>query len=279
MPGLLRRKTGGTSLPGCSAKDNTQIEKKETNRGPSARSGQRKAKLALRQRLSRQARALLFRSRSQRKGPKPYPAGQVNDMRPLGYTMWEAVSFTKHERRGFEQGKQLEVLLKHTVVTGATLAFRSSLAELVLPIPETWVHDAWIALVATALSRRGILVEEPLVLYRQHSGQTIGGRRVGLLERFRQVSLMEQDIHTRESDNLRQALARLSPYLGPQDETHMQIQAKISLLQARRSLYNASLGKRTWTVCQQLTTGRYHRFANGWRSALKDLFLIRIRNG
>ena len=56
------------------------------------------------------------------------------ELRSLGYTMWGQALFTNRERRRFETGHQIEILLKHNVVTGATMAFRKGLKKLILPI-------------------------------------------------------------------------------------------------------------------------------------------------
>jgi glycosyltransferase involved in cell wall biosynthesis len=66
------------------------------------------------------------------------------DLHPLGYTMWESISFGKWQRESFKKSRQLKVLLKHNVVSGATMAFRSELKKIILPISEIWIHDGWI---------------------------------------------------------------------------------------------------------------------------------------
>ena len=198
-------------------------------------------------------------------------------LRPLGYTMWNTASFTKRQRGAFKEGKQVEVLLKHTVVTGATMALRSSLRELVLPIPETWVHDAWISLVTTAAGRNGVLVEEPLVLYRQHPGQAIGGRKISLLGQLRESVATEAGVYAREIANFHQALVRLSQHASSPGAASVLIEAKIRHLLARQSLYDVPVRKRLSIVFREVAAGRYHRLANGWRSAIKDLALVPIQ--
>jgi len=198
-------------------------------------------------------------------------------LHPLGYTMWHTVSFTKRQRGAFKEGKQVEVLVKHTVVTGATMAFRSSLRELVLPIPETWVHDAWISLIATAAGRNGIPVEEPLVLYRQHPGQAIGGRKISLPEQLRRSVAAGTSSYARETARFRQALVRLSERSFSRGEASALIEAKIRHLLARQSLYDVPLRERLSIVFREMRTGRYRRLSNGWRGAIKDLSLILVQ--
>ncbi|MEW6063664.1 MAG: hypothetical protein AB1538_00390 [Bacillota bacterium] len=53
-------------------------------------------------------------------------------------------------------------------MTGATMAFRAEFKELILPIPASWVHDGWIALIIAFLADLAI-IHEPLIKYRQHS--------------------------------------------------------------------------------------------------------------
>jgi len=75
------------------------------------------------------------------------------NLHPSGYTIWESISFDRFQRKKFMKGQQLEVLLKHNVVTGATMAFHSRIREIILPIPEIWIHDAWIALLGSIVGR------------------------------------------------------------------------------------------------------------------------------
>ena len=74
------------------------------------------------------------------------------------------------------RGTSLARLLIKNTVTGCASLVNRALIELALPIPQAaLVHDYWLALVARAAGRVGI-VEEPLVAYRQHARNTIGAR-------------------------------------------------------------------------------------------------------
>ncbi|MDQ3839572.1 MAG: hypothetical protein M3297_09925, partial [Thermoproteota archaeon] len=42
----------------------------------------------------------------------------------------------------------MKILLGGNVVTGATMALKASLKTIILPVPESWMHDEWIPFVA-----------------------------------------------------------------------------------------------------------------------------------
>ena len=78
---------------------------------------------------------------------------------------------------GFDPGgTSLPRLLVKNTVTGCASMVNRALIELALPVPPAaLVHDYWLALVAAAAGRLGI-VDEPLVAYRQHARNAIGAR-------------------------------------------------------------------------------------------------------
>jgi glycosyltransferase involved in cell wall biosynthesis len=192
----------------------------------------------------------------------------------LCYTMWERISFTACQRGRFKQGRQLEVLLKHNVITGATMAFRAELQDWVLPIPEQWIHDAWIALLSSAAGTRGVFIKEPLVKYRQHHNQVIGGRKIGFHEQFRRAISTKGETYNYEQVKFSQALDRLISTGRDNRKTKELINAKIQHLKARETLYNEySLLKRVGVLLQELLAGRYPKFSNGLESIVKDLFI------
>ena len=93
--------------------------------------------------------------------------------------LWKSLGFQGVRYRQFVRGDQFSCLFRRNIVTGATMAFRSSLRNLVLPFPlnTSWLHDGWIALIASSTGNYGRPLPEPLMLYRQHSGQQVGAPR------------------------------------------------------------------------------------------------------
>lgn len=193
-------------------------------------------------------------------------------LRPLGYTMWNRVSFTARQCRRFEQGYQLEVLLKRNVVTGATMAFLAELRDLILPIPVHWIHDAWIALLASAAGFNGAFVKEPLIKYRQHSNNVIGGKKVNFHEKIQRTVLIDKKAQIVEASELfTQALDRLISKGKADDIARKLINAKIKHLRTRETLLKSATMKNIKTIFRELLYGNYHKFSNGFKSAFKDL--------
>ena len=89
--------------------------------------------------------------------------------------------------QGLEREKnQFGRILFCNTVTGCTALINESLAEQSLPVPEEAVmHDWWLALVASAFGRL-VLVDQPLVEYRQHIANTYGAVKRNSARSFRQ---------------------------------------------------------------------------------------------
>jgi hypothetical protein len=91
-----------------------------------------------------------------------------------GGSLWDVNRFA-----GFARGRigardeAVSILLRHNVVTGATLIFRTALREVLLPFPPEWVHDGWLAWMLVLHSHLAAY-GEPLIRYRTHASQQIG---------------------------------------------------------------------------------------------------------
>ena len=137
-------------------------------------------------------------------------------LQALGYTMWKHIGFSRRRQEQMAGDRPWEVLFKDPVVTGATLVFRKDLVAACLPIPEGWIHDAWIAQIAAAHGQI-VAQPEPLILYRQHPANVIGGKRLSLRAQLRNAeSLGRLGLAKRESLRYQQLLDRLRAL----DETH-----------------------------------------------------------
>ncbi|MFZ5863090.1 MAG: glycosyltransferase family 2 protein [Nitrospirota bacterium] len=215
--------------------------------------------------------------------------GEVVDdsLCPLGYRLWEAVGFDAAQRRLVRDGRGLEVLLKENVVTGATAVFRSDFRKLILPIPADWMHDAWMALLISAVADLAI-IPDPLIDYRQHGGQQIGAMK---MKRERETSVFEMvraavsdawadprayvgkwdHDFVAYADRYQMACDRLAAVLeSPTHPVLALFRAKVRHLRARALMSSRPLSRFPMVV-RELLTLRYHRYSSGMKGAGRDL--------
>lgn len=194
---------------------------------------------------------------------------------PLNRRMWEEVDFNNHKRKLVAQGRALDVLITGWTVTGATMAFRSEYRKLALPIPTNvpMIHDGWIALSVAAVSDV-VAIDEPLVKYRQHERQQIGApaRRANAQPASTLDALKRRSSSTDLHNTLDTLRERLSA--DPREFDCRNALAFVNNyshhLDARANLPERRLN-RVPTILRELLTWRYHDYANGFKSAAKDL--------
>lgn len=191
---------------------------------------------------------------------------------PMGYTLWDAVGLRKNLAR-FSGAGQLEMLLRKELVTGATLAFRASFRDVIIPIPSDWMHDSWIASLGSALYQ-GIAVPEALLRYRRHAAQACGWRS----KTFWQVCRVSLSSSSEESwkkvEQFGQLYRRILSRMPPQIEIE-----RLQLLRQKEMhlMHRARTRSTVWIsrvpkVISELCTGRYRRFSeSSWYSVLRDL--------
>lgn len=201
------------------------------------------------------------------------------DLKPLGYRLWDSVGLDEAQRRLMRTGRALDVLLPGWSVTGATLAFRAKFKNLVLDFPTNLdlIHDGWIALLIASVAKIAF-IEEPLIKYRQHVRQQIGAkqRTTGEVEPAGLRGIKNAMSRTNSYDQMiaigTQARKRLaergrdyqsSQSLAKLDDRLMHLRTRAALPEKKLS--------RVGSVVSELMSRRYHLYANGFRSALKDL--------
>ena len=200
------------------------------------------------------------------------------NLRPLDRRLWNAVGFDAQKQKLVRDGRSLDVLVNGWTVTGATMAFRSDYVKLALPIPTNiaMIHDGWIALTIAAVA--GVaFIEQPLIKYRQHERQQIGApkrsarqpesglqafgsalrRRSSATDLHRILSVLEERLLAQQNSfDVRRALAFAANY-----SSHLDVRANLP----RKRL------SRVPRILRELLTMRYHEYANGFKSAAKDL--------
>jgi hypothetical protein len=167
----------------------------------------------------------------------------------------------EEERGRWGQGNALPFLLRRNAVPGMTMAFRKNFRGKFLPVPPGWEHDYWILAVAAALNQPVEIEERPLVRYRQHPAQVIGGRK-SLWARFCQ----SQNLAERSREAARWEALLLVSTPGNRSA----IEGKRAHLQ-RRGNFPQNRVRRAFAIAAELWRGDYSLFDAGLSSAVKDL--------
>ena len=77
----------------------------------------------------------------------------------LGASLSQGLEISKVERIELTSGNGFRALLRRNLVTGATAMVRRELIAVAAPFPEPWVHDEWLAMVASATGQLDYLPE------------------------------------------------------------------------------------------------------------------------
>ncbi len=197
-----------------------------------------------------------------------------DDSKPVGTRLWESFFFSAREQERFANGGAIEVLIKHPVVTGATMAFRTEFVSLISPIPANHVHDRWISFLL-AVCGPFVPIAEPLMQYRRHSSQQIGAGPVALRDRLARARSTGSEFYLQEIARFAEFHERLEQRgtgLPCTKRALHEIEAKISHREHRARLPRTSLA-RIPRVIRETLNGHYWRYSEGWESVAKDLFI------
>jgi glycosyltransferase involved in cell wall biosynthesis len=191
-----------------------------------------------------------------------------------GAHLWECFQFPKAEQGRFAAGQALHILVRHPVVTGAAMAFRRSLLDVLTPFPSNDVHDQWISFLLAACGAYGV-VSEPLMQYRLHNNQQVGVGVQSLLDRLTRSRLTGKPLYLSEINRFRQLYEHIESHrtFMPLAETAMaEIEQKISHLEHRIQIREGHVG-RIRQIAREVGNHGYWRYAGGWRSVAKDILM------
>jgi hypothetical protein len=192
--------------------------------------------------------------------------------KPTGATLWESIHFDHAAQQKIRSKDACELLSQRPVVTGATMTFRASFRDLVLPIPRDipLIHDGWIALMIS-LAGRLDPIAQPLIKYRQHDDQQLGVR----IDETPAPDFMTKVKHhygyTAELQKLEAITQRVLSQLDRYKFTHQDYFAeRLKHVRRRVAIAERKLNNIPAALAE-LFTGRYHRYSQGFSSLFKDL--------
>lgn len=189
---------------------------------------------------------------------------------PLGHSLFDALGVTTAERREAAAGDELAVLLRRNLVTGATAMIRREVLTSAVPFPDLWVHDEWLAVIATSVGT-GELVDTELVDYRQHGGNQIGVRKLGLGGKIGRILEPRNGRNRYLAERAALLVDRLEALGGVvRPDALARAREKLDHLRVREQFGRSRWG-RVIPVMREAATGRYGRYSRGYGDILRDL--------
>ncbi|TAM15660.1 MAG: glycosyltransferase family 2 protein [Rhodanobacter sp.] len=193
------------------------------------------------------------------------------DSHDLGVTQFDALELDTTERVAVHAGRAFEVLLRRSMVTGATAAVRRSVLGACLPVGQNWIHDEWLAIVVAAIGRLDV-VEQTLIDYRQHASNQVGMRKRTLRDKWRDLVCARQQQFRAEVVRM-QVLERHLASLGDQvgDKDLASLACRRRHFETRVAMGVLARWRRMPAIWREARVGNYARFGTGVRSILRDL--------
>jgi glycosyltransferase involved in cell wall biosynthesis len=192
-----------------------------------------------------------------------------HDSAPLGQRLWASVPFRPAKDR-LSSAEFVRLLLKQNVATAPTIVFRSPWRDTIVPIPTTWMQDAWIMWMLALYSSVGF-VREPLVRYRVHPNQQIGVAAKTPMARFRKAhragNAAYGDLALRFEDLREKMLAHPIP---TQAQYLRDLERRIHLLNLQARLPDSRI-KRAVQMIPALPS--YMRYTRGLVTICRDLLV------
>lgn len=186
----------------------------------------------------------------------------------LGGSLLAAIEVGQAERDALNGDAAFATLLRRNLLTGATMVLRRSVLDRALPFPPSWVHDEWIAAIAS--TGGGIrLLDDQLIDYRQHGANQIGAERLSLLAKLRRLAEPRRDRNARLLRRAAALVDRLDT-LGLAAELREAARGKLAH-ELRRSDLPAGRLRRVLPVLSGLRAGSYAAYGRGALDAVRDL--------
>ncbi|WP_158600078.1 glycosyltransferase family 2 protein [Halorubrum sp. Atlit-28R] len=200
-------------------------------------------------------------------------------LEPVG-DLWSEVSPSYKPQTQPNPTKIVRELAQRNFVQGATIMFDARWTDHLLPLPEGWPHDHYLA-VHAALRGGLIPIDEELIRYRQHDEQEVGVTNKNIVEQFQDnlKSGYEQSRIKRWQQVYEFVRSCEDSELGPEKSWLEKFLKKKVRYEQRRSeaLCGESLITGISAIYCNLTTGSYSQFDYGIRTAANDITMVFLK--
>lgn len=188
---------------------------------------------------------------------------------PVG-ELFDSLRLTFKERRALREGRGFSALMRRNVVTGMTVMMRKNLFERAGDLPDHWIHDEWLALVAGL--HGGLRTNfRKLAGYRQHGENSIGAHKISFLGALQRLFVDRKDYYWTKRLRAHQ-LEGLLKKTGdrPSSDAISLLQHKVDFMRWQTTLPDARL-LRVGPVFLRWVRGDYSANARGTFDALRDV--------
>ncbi len=190
----------------------------------------------------------------------------------LGMKLSDGIGFGLDERAALASGHSLPAFIKRNLATGATTMFRRELVEWAFPLPESELHDGWLAL-AASLVDGVVFIPEALIDYRQHGSNQVGGAPLRWAEKLERIlgshRVLQQGLWRKNRD-----IESLTDRLGPRVSV---LNRQIVLDRLAHNQWRIGLPSsrflRVWPVLWGFLRGRYRQFGRQPHDVLRDVVM------
>ncbi|MER3547371.1 MAG: glycosyltransferase family 2 protein, partial [Rhodanobacteraceae bacterium] len=187
----------------------------------------------------------------------------------LHCTLFQALEMTRWELRCLHASRAFDALLRRNLATGATLSFRRALLRDALPLPRQWLHDEWLAMIASVLGEVDC-IEQPLIDYRQHGGNQVGAQARDVAGKIARAAEPRRAYLLGLIERTQVLLQRLRALGGRVPREKLQaVENKLRHLE-RRAAMPACRACRLPAILREAVVGGYARYALGARALAYD---------
>lgn len=187
----------------------------------------------------------------------------------LGTTLFGTLGLGDALRERLDGPEAFDELLRRNLLTGATVMVRRGLVERAAPFPASWVHDEWLAVVASVTGGIAVLPDR-LIGYRQHGENQIGVTALGWSGRFEKLRAPRSDRNARLLARAVDLAERLPAIAAPHAGVAERVAEKLVHERVRSGLPRRRL-RRIAPVLREWRTGGYRRYGLGAQDVLRDL--------
>ena len=194
---------------------------------------------------------------------------------PIGLTLFDALGVGERELSRIREGDAFSVYLRRNLATGATVTFRRELFDRAAPLPGEWVHDEWLAVVASVTGTVSVDASATID-YRQHGNNVIGIVRPTLRHRLRRMLATSATRNAELAVRARVLADRIASLTD--DASVIDAARDKADFEAARAAMPRMRALRVAPIIRAARGGRYPRFASqGHLDMLRDLLRTAAR--